>query len=35
MSYTYGHLSLIDTSSQAIAVADTPQVVTFNTTVYG
>lgn len=31
MSYTYAHLSVKDTTTQPIAVADTPQVVTFNT----
>jgi len=31
MGYSYAHISAIDTTTQAIAVADTPQVVTFNT----
>lgn len=32
MSYTTPHLSMLDTTTQTIAVADTPQVITFNTT---
>lgn len=33
MLYSQPHISMLDTTSQAIAVADTPQVITFNTTV--
>lgn len=32
MSYTYPHLSMLDTTTQTIASAGTPQVITFNTT---
>jgi len=31
--YSKAHISLLDTTTQSIAVANTPQVVTFNTTV--
>jgi hypothetical protein len=33
MSYTYPHISLLNTTTQTIASANTPQVVTFNTVV--
>lgn len=32
MAYTSPHLTVLDTTTQAIAVAGTPQLVTFNTT---
>lgn len=33
MSYSYAHISVLDTTDQSIAVANTPQVVTFDTTI--
>lgn len=32
MSYSYPHLTILDTTTQTIASAGTPQIVTFNTT---
>lgn len=32
MAYSQPHISMLDTTTQAIAVANTPQVITFNTT---
>jgi len=32
MSYSQPHIGMLDTTTQTIAVANTPQVVTFNTT---
>jgi len=33
MRYTYAHISMLDTTTQTIASAGTPQVITFDTTV--
>lgn len=33
MAYSYPHISMLDTTTQTIASAGTPQVITFDTTV--